>query len=94
MCGLAFFRRRHPHHVLTTLFLLSQVTKKMNKRQLAKRSKIGTFVKTVNYNHIMPTRYDATTAATLPHAGPPRHLTATALFFRPTQQQLQLRCRI
>lgn len=31
----------------------------MGKKKLAKRSKIKPFVKYVNYNHIMPTRYVA-----------------------------------
>jgi len=34
-----------------------KVTKSMNKRTLAKRSRIKPFVKAVNYNHLMPTRY-------------------------------------
>ena len=29
----------------------------MGKKKLAKRSKITPFVKTVNFNHILPTRY-------------------------------------
>lgn len=34
-----------------------KVTKAMSKRVLAKRSRIKPFVKAVNYNHLMPTRY-------------------------------------
>merc|ERR1711962_838807 len=34
-----------------------KVTKPMGKKRIAKRSKIKTFVKVVNYNHLMPTRY-------------------------------------
>merc|ERR1719465_225740 len=34
-----------------------KVTKAMGKKKVAKRSKCKTFVKYVNYNHIMPTRY-------------------------------------
>merc|ERR1711970_640727 len=34
-----------------------KVTKPMGKKKIAKRSKIKTFVKVVNYNHLMPTRY-------------------------------------
>ena len=33
------------------------VTKAMSKKKILKRSKIKPFVKFVNYNHIMPTRY-------------------------------------
>jgi large subunit ribosomal protein L27e len=29
----------------------------MSKNRMAKRSKVKPFIKTVNYNHIMPTRY-------------------------------------
>merc|ERR1712189_84930 len=32
-----------------------KVTNKMSKKKVAKRSKIKTFVKIVNYNHMMPT---------------------------------------
>lgn len=34
-----------------------KVTKKHNAKQVAKRTKIKPFIKTVNYNHLMPTRY-------------------------------------
>nr|CAC19490.1 putative ribosomal protein L27 [Stichodactyla helianthus] len=34
-----------------------KVTKRMGKKRSAKRSKIKPFVKVVNYNHLMPTRY-------------------------------------
>merc|ERR1711983_289096 len=34
-----------------------KVTKPMGKKKVAKRSKVKTFVKVVNYNHLMPTRY-------------------------------------
>ncbi|XP_057293542.1 60S ribosomal protein L27-like [Hydractinia symbiolongicarpus] len=34
-----------------------KVTKPMGKKRTNKRSKIKSFVKVVNYNHLMPTRY-------------------------------------
>lgn len=34
-----------------------KVTRKMGKKRMIKRSRIKPFVKVVNYNHIMPTRY-------------------------------------
>ncbi|GMG40232.1 unnamed protein product [Ambrosiozyma monospora] len=34
-----------------------KVTKSMGKKKVAKRTKIKPFVKLVNYNHLMPTRY-------------------------------------
>eukprot|EP00048_Salpingoeca_helianthica_P014244 m.220802 g.220802 ORF g.220802 m.220802 type:complete len:136 (+) comp15650_c0_seq1:216-623(+) len=34
-----------------------KVTKSMGKKKVAKRSKVKPFVKLVNFNHIMPTRY-------------------------------------
>ncbi|XP_077979352.1 large ribosomal subunit protein eL27-like [Glandiceps talaboti] len=34
-----------------------KVTKRMGKKKLAQRSKIKSFVRVVNYNHLMPTRY-------------------------------------
>merc|ERR1711964_879404 len=36
---------------------MGKVTKAMGKKQVAKRTKCKAFVKYVNYNHIMPTRY-------------------------------------
>ncbi|KAF8421444.1 ribosomal L27e protein family-domain-containing protein [Tirmania nivea] len=35
----------------------AKVTKRMSKKTTAKRSKVKPFIKTVNFNHIMPTRY-------------------------------------
>ena len=35
----------------------SKVTKRMGKKRVEKRSKVKPFIKMVNYNHIMPTRY-------------------------------------
>merc|ERR1711881_92138 len=34
-----------------------KVHKKMSKKKIAKRTRVKPFVKYVNYNHIMPTRY-------------------------------------
>eukprot|EP00088_Acartia_fossae_P070351 TRINITY_DN93_c0_g1_i1.p1 TRINITY_DN93_c0_g1~~TRINITY_DN93_c0_g1_i1.p1 ORF type:complete len:137 (+),score=48.92 TRINITY_DN93_c0_g1_i1:40-450(+) len=34
-----------------------KVTKRMSKKKVQKRSKIKPFLKVVNYNHMMPTRY-------------------------------------
>merc|ERR1739843_87933 len=34
-----------------------KVTKKMSKKKVSKRSKVKPFLKVVNYNHMMPTRY-------------------------------------
>lgn len=34
-----------------------KVTKSMSTKKIAKRSELTTFIKVVNYNHIMPTRY-------------------------------------
>eukprot|EP00794_Sanderia_malayensis_P003370 gene3370-3859_t len=34
-----------------------RVTKPMGKKRVAKRSRIKSFVKVCNYNHLMPTRY-------------------------------------
>ncbi|KKZ62563.1 large subunit ribosomal protein L27e [[Emmonsia] crescens] len=35
----------------------SKVTRRMGAKKVAKRSKVKPFIKTVNYNHLMPTRY-------------------------------------
>lgn len=34
-----------------------RVTRGMSQKKIERRSKVKAFVKTVNYNHIMPTRY-------------------------------------
>ncbi|KAF2455285.1 ribosomal L27e protein family-domain-containing protein [Lineolata rhizophorae] len=34
-----------------------KVTRRMGKARVAKRSKVKPFIKAVNYNHLMPTRY-------------------------------------
>ncbi|KAF8542835.1 ribosomal L27e protein family-domain-containing protein [Trichophaea hybrida] len=35
----------------------SKVTRRMSKNKVAKRSKVKPFIKIINYNHLMPTRY-------------------------------------
>lgn len=35
----------------------SKVTRRMGKKRVEKRSKVKPFIKQINYNHIMPTRY-------------------------------------
>ncbi|EEH39750.2 60S ribosomal protein L27 [Paracoccidioides lutzii Pb01] len=35
----------------------SKVTRRMGTKKVAKRSKVKPFIKTINYNHLMPTRY-------------------------------------
>ena len=35
----------------------SKVTKRMGNKKMEKRSKVKPFIKMINYNHIMPTRY-------------------------------------
>merc|ERR1712055_205523 len=39
-----------------------KITKPMGKKKVAKRSKIKPFLKVVNYNHLMPTRYSVDVA--------------------------------
>merc|ERR1719252_330848 len=34
-----------------------KVTKRMSKKKIAKRTRVKPFVKYINYNHMMPTRY-------------------------------------
>mmetsp|Transcript_36107 Transcript_36107/g.50346 ORF Transcript_36107/g.50346 Transcript_36107/m.50346 type:complete len:135 (+) Transcript_36107:57-461(+) len=46
-----------------------KITKSMSKKKVAKRSKVKPFVKVVNYNHLMPTRYNINDA-TLKSVGP------------------------
>ena len=37
-----------------------KVSKSMSKKKLARRSKVKPFVKVINYNHILPTRFQVT----------------------------------
>eukprot|EP00045_Choanoeca_perplexa_P020857 m.5190 g.5190 ORF g.5190 m.5190 type:complete len:137 (+) comp7483_c0_seq1:91-501(+) len=39
-----------------------KITKRMSEKKIAKRSTIKPFVKVVNYNHVMPTRYSVDVA--------------------------------
>merc|ERR1711879_71753 len=48
-----------------------KVTKNMGAKRLAKRSKVKPFIKVVNYNHIMPTRYSFEDPRSLPPTPPP-----------------------
>merc|ERR1711948_26309 len=34
-----------------------KVTKRMSKKKISKRTRVKPFIKYVNYNHLMPTRY-------------------------------------
>merc|ERR1739845_26442 len=50
--------RKYPHAILAGIDRYPlKVNKSMSKKKIARRSRIKPFVKTINYNHIMPTRY-------------------------------------
>merc|ERR1711976_85330 len=50
--------RKYPHAVLAGIDRYPlKVTKSMSKKKVAQRSRIKPFIKAMNYNHIMPTRY-------------------------------------
>ena len=50
--------RRFPHALVAGIERApKKITKKMGKKRVTKRSKVKPFVKYVNYNHILPTRY-------------------------------------
>ncbi|KAH0507143.1 60S ribosomal protein L27 [Microtus ochrogaster] len=50
--------RPYSHALVTEIDCYTQkVTAAMDKKKVAKRSKIKFFVKVYNYNHLMPTRY-------------------------------------
>merc|ERR1719160_238047 len=38
-----------------------KIHKRMSKKKIARRTRIKPFVKYINYNHIMPTRYQVPT---------------------------------
>ncbi|KAJ1534411.1 hypothetical protein HK096_003924, partial [Nowakowskiella sp. JEL0078] len=51
--------RPYPHAIVAGVEKYPlKVTKSMSKKKIAKRSKVKPFIKVVNYNHIMPTRYN------------------------------------
>ncbi|ORY46541.1 hypothetical protein BCR33DRAFT_715593 [Rhizoclosmatium globosum] len=48
----------YPHAVIAGIERYPlKITKGMGQKKIAKRSKVKPFIKTVNYNHILPTRY-------------------------------------
>merc|ERR1712169_151583 len=50
--------RKYPHAILAGIDRYPlKLTKRMSKKKIARRSRIKPFVKAVNYNHVMPTRY-------------------------------------
>jgi large subunit ribosomal protein L27e len=50
--------RKFPHALVAGVYKApKKITKRMGKARTAKRLKIRPFIKTVNYAHIMPTRY-------------------------------------
>ncbi|KAJ3320525.1 60S ribosomal protein L27 [Boothiomyces sp. JEL0866] len=50
--------RRYPHAIVAGIERYPlKITKSMGKKKVAKRSKVKPFVKVVNFNHVMPTRY-------------------------------------
>jgi large subunit ribosomal protein L27e len=51
--------RPYPHAIVAGVERYPlKITKAMGAKRIAKRSRIKTFVKAVNYNHMMPTRYN------------------------------------
>jgi large subunit ribosomal protein L27e len=51
--------RPYPHAIIAGIERYPlKVTSAMSKKKVAKRSRVKPFVKVVNYNHIMPTRYN------------------------------------
>ncbi|CAO1627257.1 unnamed protein product [Sympodiomycopsis kandeliae] len=50
--------RPYPHAIVAGVERYPlKVTKSMGAKKLAKRSKVKPFIKAINYNHLMPTRY-------------------------------------
>jgi large subunit ribosomal protein L27e len=49
--------RPYPHAVVAGIEKYPlKITKGMGQKRVAKRSKVQTFIKVINYNHILPTR--------------------------------------
>ena len=48
----------YPHAIVAGIERYpSQITRRMSKARQSKRSKVKPFIKVINYNHLMPTRY-------------------------------------
>ncbi|KAI8909250.1 ribosomal L27e protein family-domain-containing protein [Entophlyctis helioformis] len=51
--------RPYPHAIVAGIERYPlKITKGMGQKKVAKRSKVKPFIKVVNYNHLMPTRYN------------------------------------
>ena len=51
-------QRPYPHAIVAGVEKSPlKITKSMGQKRVAKRSRVKPFIKVVNYNHIMPTRY-------------------------------------
>lgn len=51
--------RPYPHAIVAGVERYPlKVTKGMSQKKVAKRSKVKPFIKVVNFNHVMPTRYN------------------------------------
>lgn len=51
--------RPYPHAIVCGIDRYPlKITKSMGQKKVAKRSKVKPFVKVVNFNHVMPTRYN------------------------------------
>ncbi|KAJ3007874.1 60S ribosomal protein L27A, partial [Thoreauomyces humboldtii] len=51
--------RPYPHAIVTGVERYPlKITKGMGQKRVAKRSRVKAFIKVVNYNHLMPTRYN------------------------------------
>ncbi|KAI8900327.1 ribosomal L27e protein family-domain-containing protein [Globomyces pollinis-pini] len=51
--------RPYPHAIVAGIERYpGKITNGMGQKKVAKRSKVKAFIKAVNYNHIMPTRYN------------------------------------
>ncbi|KAI9023313.1 ribosomal L27e protein family-domain-containing protein [Hyaloraphidium curvatum] len=50
--------RQYPHAIVAGIARYPlKVHKRMSQKKVAKRSRVKPFIKVVNYNHLMPTRY-------------------------------------
>ncbi|KAJ3039346.1 60S ribosomal protein L27A [Rhizophlyctis rosea] len=51
--------RPYPHAIVAGIERYPlKITKRMGQKRVAKRSRVKPFIKVVNYNHLMPTRYN------------------------------------
>nr|QGJ83619.1 acetate:succinate CoA transferase [Opalina sp. OP10] len=69
-------KRKYPHALIAGVDRYPRkITKSMGKEKTVKKSKLTSFVKYINYNHVMPTRYQFDCKVNFDHVDKPESRT-------------------